>query len=66
MSRRQGTTVLGVTEPSYLRTTRAAYDTIAVDYAEILSTELAAKPLDRALLAAFAELVPGCRCRADR
>jgi SAM-dependent methyltransferase len=44
-------------EPSYLRTTRTAYDTVAVDYAELLSTELAAKPLDRALLAAFAELV---------
>ncbi len=43
-------------EPSYLRTTRAAYDTVAADYAELLSTELAAKPLDRALLAAFAEL----------
>jgi SAM-dependent methyltransferase len=46
-----------MTEPSYLRATRAAYDTVAVDYAELLGTELAAKPLDRALLAAFAELV---------
>lgn len=46
-----------MTEPSYLRATRAAYDTVAVDYAELLRTELAAKPLDRALLAAFAELV---------
>lgn len=46
-----------MTEPTYLRTTRAAYDTVAVDYAEHVSTELAAKPLDRALLAAFAELV---------
>ncbi|MGB6164243.1 MAG: methyltransferase domain-containing protein [Pseudonocardiaceae bacterium] len=46
-----------MTEPSYLRTTRAAYDTIAVDYAKRFSTELEAKPLDRALLAAFAELV---------
>jgi SAM-dependent methyltransferase len=44
-------------EPSYLRTTRAAYDSVAVDYAERFSTELAAKPLDRALLAGFAELV---------
>jgi len=46
-----------MTEPSYLRATRAAYDTVAVDYAERFSTELAAKPLDRALLAAFSELV---------
>ncbi len=46
-----------MTEPSYLRATRAAYDTVAADYAERISGELAAKPLDRALLAAFAELV---------
>jgi SAM-dependent methyltransferase len=50
-------TVRGMTEPPYLHAVREAYDTVAVDYAEILSTELAAKPLDRALLAAFAELV---------
>jgi hypothetical protein len=43
-----------MTEPTYLDATRAAYDTVAVDYAELLRTELAAKPLDRALLAAFA------------
>ena len=52
-----GGTVRGVTEPSYLRDTRVAYDTVAVDYAELLRDELAAKPLDRALLGAFAELV---------
>jgi SAM-dependent methyltransferase len=52
-----GSTVRAVTESSYLRATRVAYDTVAVDYAELLSTELAAKPLDRALVAAFAELV---------
>lgn len=46
-----------MTEPTYLRTTRASYDTVAVDYAELLRTELAAKPLDRAMLATFAELV---------
>ena len=46
-----------MTEPPDLRATRAAYDTVATDYAEILSNELAAKPLDRALLGAFAELV---------
>ncbi|MDJ0346190.1 class I SAM-dependent methyltransferase [Streptomyces sp. H10-C2] len=46
-----------MTEPSYLSATRAAYDIVAVDYAELLRTELAAKPLDRAMLATFAELV---------
>src|ERR1035438_1430544 len=52
-----GSTVFGMTEPPDLRATRAAYDTVAADYAEILSNELSAKPLDRALLGAFAELV---------
>jgi SAM-dependent methyltransferase len=46
-----------VTEPDYLRATRAAYDIVAVDYAALLNAELARKPLDRALLGAFAELV---------
>jgi SAM-dependent methyltransferase len=46
-----------VTEPSYLRATRVAYDTVAVDYAALLREELARKPLDRAMLGAFAELV---------
>lgn len=46
-----------VSERSYLEATRAAYDAVADDYAALLSTELAAKPLDRGLLAAFAELV---------
>lgn len=40
-----------------LSTTRAAYDTVAVDYGESAPVELARKPLDRAMLAAFAELV---------
>jgi SAM-dependent methyltransferase len=48
-----------MTEPSYLTATRAAYDTVAADYAELLRTELAEKPFDRAMLAAFAELVRG-------
>ncbi|WP_369261167.1 methyltransferase domain-containing protein [Streptomyces sp. R35] len=38
-------------------TTRASYDTVAADYAELLRNELANKPLDRAMLAAFAEHV---------
>ncbi|HEY3140089.1 MAG TPA: class I SAM-dependent methyltransferase [Acidimicrobiales bacterium] len=46
-----------MTEPFHLSATRTAYDTVAVDYAQLLSDELAAKPLDRALLATFAELV---------
>jgi SAM-dependent methyltransferase len=40
-----------------LAATRRAYDTVAHDYAEMLQNELAAKPYDRAMLAAFAELV---------
>jgi SAM-dependent methyltransferase len=46
-----------MTEPAYLRTTRQAYDAVAIDYADRFSSELAARPLDRAMLAAFAELV---------
>lgn len=36
--------------------TRASYDAIAADYAEFFADELDARPLDRAMLAAFAEL----------
>lgn len=46
-----------VTEPAFLRATRAAYDTFAADYAERFRTGLADKPLERALLVAYAELV---------
>ena len=46
-----------MTEPTDLLETRTAYDTVAADYAELLRDELANKPLDRALLATFAELV---------
>lgn len=46
-----------MSKPSYLEMTRTAYDLVAEDYAALLSTELAAKPLDRGLLATFAELV---------
>jgi SAM-dependent methyltransferase len=42
----------------FLRTTRVSYDTIAADYAAEYDAELAGRALDRALLAAFAELVP--------
>jgi SAM-dependent methyltransferase len=50
-----------VDEPSepagYLTVTRTAYDTVAADYAGLLHDELAGRPVDRAALAAFAELV---------
>ncbi|HZE32365.1 MAG TPA: methyltransferase domain-containing protein [Actinoallomurus sp.] len=46
-----------MTEASYLDTTRTAYDAVAVRYAELFGNHLADPPLDRALIAAFAELV---------
>jgi SAM-dependent methyltransferase len=46
-----------VIEPSYLSATRAAYDTVAVDYANLLSAEPPETSLDLAMLATFAELV---------
>lgn len=49
--------VLAMTEPDFLADTRAAYDTVADHYHQRFGHELAAKPLDRAMLAAFAELV---------
>lgn len=50
-------TVRSVSEPGFLSDTRASYDRVAEDYAERVRGELAAKPLERALLAVFAELV---------
>ena len=50
-------TVADVDEPDFLHVTRATYDRVAAAYAERFGDELAAKPLDRALLGAFAELV---------
>jgi SAM-dependent methyltransferase len=46
-----------MTEPDFLRDTRASYDAVATGYADWFRDELAAKPLDRAMLAGFAELV---------
>ncbi len=46
-----------VTEPEFLRATRAGYDAVAESYAAHFRDELAARPLERALLAWFAELV---------
>ena len=44
-------------EPDFLRATRTSYDAVAVDVAEHWRNELAERPLDRAMLAMFAELV---------
>jgi len=46
-----------VTEPDFVRATRASYDVMAADYADRFRDELDSKPLERALLAGFAELV---------
>jgi len=49
--------VLAVLEADYLSATRAAYDTVARDYARLLAGALDRIPWDRAVLATFAELV---------
>lgn len=46
-----------MTETAHLDTTRASYDTVAVDYHRLLRDQLAAAPFDRAMLGAFAERV---------
>ncbi|MHA6797689.1 class I SAM-dependent DNA methyltransferase (plasmid) [Pseudonocardia bannensis] len=46
-----------MSEPSFLDTTREAYDAVAAEYAEHFRGELDRKPQDRAILGAFAELV---------
>jgi ubiquinone/menaquinone biosynthesis C-methylase UbiE len=46
-----------VTEPAFLTTTRESYDAVATDAAERWKDDLAGQPLDRAVLAVFAELV---------
>lgn len=43
----------------FLSDTRRSYDVAAADYAEWIAGELAVKPLDRAVLTAFAEMVEG-------
>jgi SAM-dependent methyltransferase len=48
-----------VTEPTHLRDTRTSYDTVASDYADIVRSALDGLPLERAMLATFAELVVG-------
>ncbi|MCX4532406.1 class I SAM-dependent methyltransferase [Streptomyces sp. NBC_00841] len=46
-----------MTEPSHLHETRASYDTVAVDYAELVRPAFEGDLLGRAMLGAFAELV---------
>lgn len=50
-----------MTTPPPTRAARLAYDTVAADYAKLLSTELESKPLDRGLLGVFAEYVRSAR-----
>ncbi|WP_447007181.1 class I SAM-dependent DNA methyltransferase [Saccharothrix isguenensis] len=49
--------VPAVTDLPVSRDTRAAYDAVATLYSELFSDALKTRPLERALLAAFAELV---------
>lgn len=44
-------------EPAHLAATRAGYDALAGQYADLSQAALDAAPLDRAMLGAFAELV---------
>jgi SAM-dependent methyltransferase len=48
---------VAVAEPFALHDIGAAYDAVATRYAELFSGALASRPLERGLLAAFAELV---------
>jgi SAM-dependent methyltransferase len=54
-----------MTEALHLQTTRAAYDDIAGLYADLFREGVADRPLDRALLIAFAEFVQGAGPVAD-
>src|SRR5919106_2365387 len=50
-------TVRAVTDSAFLTSTRASYNALATDVAELWKDDLAGQPLDRAILATFAELV---------
>ncbi len=52
-------------EPDFVRTTRDSYDAVAGRYAECFSSTLETEPLQRAMLAAFADLVRGAGPVAD-
>lgn len=59
-------TVLTMTDTEdFLTATRTFYDTIAEDYADHFRNQLVDRPLDRALLGAFAELVGPTASVAD-
>ncbi|WP_018787199.1 methyltransferase domain-containing protein [Micromonospora sp. CNB394] len=47
----------GVSDTGWLDDTRTSYDTVAVDYADLLRDALANEPFQRGILALFAELV---------
>jgi SAM-dependent methyltransferase len=51
-------------EPAFLSATREAYDTVAADYAALLSDDLDANPFDRSVLALYAELVQAAATEA--
>jgi ubiquinone/menaquinone biosynthesis C-methylase UbiE len=46
-------------DAAFLTTTRASYDALAAEHADVVLSPLDDRPLDRALLATFAELVQG-------
>jgi SAM-dependent methyltransferase len=48
-----------MTDADFLTTTRTFYDAIAEDYADLFRDELADRPVERAVLGVFAELVAG-------
>jgi SAM-dependent methyltransferase len=48
-----------MTEPAYVTSTRASYDTVATSYADLARLLMDTIPFDRAMLGAFAELVDG-------
>ncbi|MFW5419914.1 methyltransferase domain-containing protein [Nocardiopsis sp. CNT-189] len=48
-----------MTRPAHMEATRASYDAIAAAYDEHFADQLSGKPLDRAVIAGFAELVRG-------
>ena len=50
--------VVTVPDDAYLVPTRDSYDLLAAEFPDVVSTNLDDKPLDRALLRTFAELVP--------
>jgi ubiquinone/menaquinone biosynthesis C-methylase UbiE len=46
-----------MSEPTFLSSTRSSYDAVAADYADANRVSLKDRPVDRALLASFAELI---------